>query len=182
MGQEGIIYDKQQYPCRLCHLNNAQLVSRGPNCAKKISPCTITRTPPAGTLNKQDRCMLSYCSHQILTLWYECYSWNRDLSDKAMFFNLLLSSFGKPHFLFLAERSDIRCGLAAAHLLGLKCCAFRDGILYSLVVTSGNLSTVAILNESTHSPLTAHINKAFLTTQLPLDIFSIRTILSGGCV
>lgn len=135
-----MIYDKQQYSCRLCHLNNAQLVSRGPKCAKKISPCTITPTPPAGTLNKQDRCMLSYCSHQILTLWYECYSWNRDLSEKAMFFNLLLSSFGKPHFLFLADRSGTRCGLAAAHLLGLKCCAFRDGILYSLVVTSGHLS------------------------------------------
>ncbi len=61
---------------------------------------------------------------------------------------------------------------AVAHLLqGLKCCAFRDGILHALVVTSGYLSYCClsiISNQSTHTPLTSDINKAFASTQLPL--------------
>ncbi len=61
---------------------------------------------------------------------------------------------------------------AVAHLLqGLTCCAFRDGILYTLVVTSGYLSYYClsiISNQSTHSHLTSDINKACLSTQLPL--------------
>ncbi len=61
---------------------------------------------------------------------------------------------------------------AAAHLLqGSTCCAFRDGILHTLVVTSGYLSYCClsiISNQSAHSPLTSDINKAFSSTQLPL--------------
>ncbi len=48
---------------------------------------------------------------------------------------------------------------AGAHLLqGSKCCAFRDGILHTLVVTSGYLSYCClsiISNQSVHSPLTS---------------------------
>ena len=58
------------------------------------------------------------------------------------------------------------------HLLqGWTCCAFRDGILHTLVVTSGYLSYCClsiISNHSAHSPLTSDINKAFPSTQLPL--------------
>ncbi len=61
---------------------------------------------------------------------------------------------------------------AVAHLLqGSTCCAFRDGILYILVITSGYLSYCylsIISNQSAHSPLTSDINKAFSSTQLPL--------------
>ncbi len=61
---------------------------------------------------------------------------------------------------------------AVAHLLqGSMCCAFRDGILHSLVVTSGYLIYCylsIISNQSAHSPLTSDINKAFLSTQLLL--------------
>ncbi len=60
---------------------------------------------------------------------------------------------------------------AVAHLLqGSVCCAFRDGILYTLVVTSGYLRYCClsiISNQSAHSPLTSDINKAFSSTQLP---------------
>ncbi len=53
-----------------------------------------------------------------------------------------------------------------AHLLqGSTCCVFRDGILHTLVVTSGYLP---FYNLSHHSPLTSDINKAFSSTQLPL--------------
>ncbi len=61
---------------------------------------------------------------------------------------------------------------AGAHLLqGSMCCVFRDGILHTLVVTSGDLSYCClsiISNQSAHSPLTSDINKAFSSTQLPL--------------
>ncbi len=61
---------------------------------------------------------------------------------------------------------------AVAHLLqGLMCCAFRDGILHTLVVTSGYLSYCClsiISKQSAHSPLTSDINKTFPSTQLPL--------------
>ncbi len=66
---------------------------------------------------------------------------------------------------------------AVAHLLqGSTCCAFRDGILHTLVVTSGYLlycCLSVISNQSAHSPL---INKAFSLTLyfLCFEPFSIN--------
>ncbi len=57
---------------------------------------------------------------------------------------------------------------AVANLLqGSMCCVFRDGIMHTLVVTSGYLSYFClsiISNQSAHSPLTSDINKAFSST------------------
>ncbi len=54
---------------------------------------------------------------------------------------------------------------AVAHLLqGSTCCAFRDGILHTLVVTSGYLSYCycsIISNQSAYFPFTSDINKVF---------------------
>jgi len=61
---------------------------------------------------------------------------------------------------------------ALVHLLqGSTRCAFRDGILHTLVVMSDYLSYCClsiISNQSAHSPLTSDINKAFSFTQLQL--------------
>ncbi len=61
---------------------------------------------------------------------------------------------------------------AVAHLLqGSMCCVFRDGILHTLVVTSGYLSYCClsiISNQSAHSPLSSNINKTFSSTEPPL--------------
>ncbi len=61
---------------------------------------------------------------------------------------------------------------AVAHPLQCStCCVFRDGILHTLVVTSGYLSYCClsiISDQSAYSPLTSNINKAFSFTQLPL--------------
>ncbi len=66
----------------------------------------------------------------------------------------------------------MRSSAAVVHLLqGSTCCAFRNGILHILVVTSGYLSYCClsiISNQSVHSPLSSDINKAFSSTQLPL--------------
>ncbi len=66
---------------------------------------------------------------------------------------------------------------AEAHLLqGSTCCGFRDGILHTLVVTSGYFSYCRlsiISNQSVHSPLTSDIKKAFSSTQLPLTGYFI---------
>ncbi len=70
------------------------------------------------------------------------------------------------------ERHQVWSSAAVAHLLqGSTCCAFRDSILHTLVVTSDYLSYCClsiISNQSAHSPLTSDINKALLSTQLPL--------------
>ncbi len=59
---------------------------------------------------------------------------------------------------------------AVVHLLqGSTCCAFRDGIPHTLVVTSGYFSYCCLsIISSAHSPLTSNINKAFSSTRLPL--------------
>ncbi len=66
---------------------------------------------------------------------------------------------------------------AVGHLLqGSTCCGFRDGVLHTLVVTSGYLSNFSlsiISNQSAHSPLTSDINKAFLSTTAAHWIFSL---------
>ncbi len=81
--------------------------------------------------------------------------------------------------LFLADRSDTRCGLL---LLEPICFRVRrvvrsDGILYTLVVTSGYLSYCylsIISNQSVHSPLTSDINEAlFVHTTAARWIFSL---------
>ncbi len=70
------------------------------------------------------------------------------------------------------EQHPVWSSATVAHLLqGSMCCAFRDGILHTLVVTSGYLSYYClsiISNQSAHSPLTSDINKACSSTQLPL--------------
>jgi len=78
------------------------------------------------------------------------------------------------------ERHPVWSSAAVAHLLqGSTYCAFRDGILHTLVVTSGYLSYCClsiISNQSAHSPLTSDINKAHTTAAH--WIFSLfRTIL-----
>ncbi len=70
------------------------------------------------------------------------------------------------------ERHPVWSSAAGAHLLqGSTCCVFRDCILHTLVVTSVYLSFCClsiISNQSAHSHITSDINKAFLSTQLPL--------------
>ncbi len=88
---------------------------------------------------------------------------------------ILVSLCGlQPPFPVLSwqERHPVWSSAAGVHLLqGSTCCAFRDGILHILVVTSGYLSycwLFIISNQSAHYPLTSDINKAFSSTQLPL--------------
>ncbi len=94
---------------------------------------------------------------------------------RQRFSNLLLSNFGEPVRIVASvscswqERHLVWSSAAEAHLLqGSTCCALRDGVLYTLVVSSGYLSYCClsiISNQSAHSPLTSDINKAFSSTQ-----------------
>ncbi len=125
---------------------------------------TITPPPPAWTVQtRQDGSMLSCSLRQILTLPSECRSRNRDSSDQEIFPNLLLSNFGEPvqivasvPVLSWQERYPVWSSAAVVHLLqGLTCCAFRDCILHSLVVTSVYLSYFCLSIISDQSPLTS---------------------------
>ncbi len=146
-------------------------------CQENI-PHTITPPLPAWTVEtKQDGSMLSCSLHQILTLLSECRSRSRDPGNIfPIFYCPILVSLCElyPPYPVLSwqEQHQVWSSAAVAHLLqGSMCCAFRDGILHTLVVTSVYLSYCClsiISNQSAHSPLTSDINKAFSSTQLPL--------------
>ncbi len=161
--------------------------TNGPKVCQENIPHIIT--PPDWTVEtRQDGTMFSCSLRQILTLPAEpyllpCRSRTRDSSDHATFFPIfycpILRSLCElyPPFPVLSwqERHPVWCSAAVAHLLqGSTCCVFRDGILHTLVVTSGYLSYCflsIISNQSAHSPLTSEINKAFSFTQLPCFLF-----------
>ncbi len=112
-------HDQQQYAGRLWCLNKAQLVLRGPKCAKKIFPITPLHHQHQPETLRQGR--MDPCFHvlyaQILTLLSECHRRNRDSSDQATFFQSSIVQFCwacvncSLRFLFLADRSGTRCGL-----------------------------------------------------------------------
>ncbi len=84
---------------------------------------------------------------------------------RQRFSNLLLSNFGEP----------VLISAAVAHLLqGSTCCAFRDVILHTLVVTSGYLSycCLSIISNSL-SILLWHQQGIFIHTTAAHWIFSI---------
>ncbi len=114
----------------------------------------------------------------VIKRW-TCCSRNRDSSDQATFFQSSIVQFWwvcvnciLNAVLIWPERHPVWSSAAGVHLFqGSTCCVFRDGILHTLVVTSGYLSYCClsiISNQSVHSPLTSDINKAFSSTQLPL--------------
>ncbi len=144
--------------------------TKGPKVCQENIPHTITPPPAAWTIEtRQDGSMLSCSLHQILTLPSECCSRNRDSSDQATFFQSSIvqfcwacaNLFGEPPFPVLGwqERHPVWSSAAEAHLLqGSTCRVFRDGILHTLVVTSGYLSYCClsiISNQSAHSPMTS---------------------------
>ncbi len=90
-----------------------------------------------------------------------------------------------PSFPVLSwQERPVWSSAAVAHLLqGSTCCAFRDGILQTLVVTSGYLSYCCLSinsNQSAHSPLTSDLwlqQENFVHTTAAHWIFSLfRTI------
>ncbi len=128
--------------------------------------------------------MLSCSLRQILTLPSECRSRNRDSSDQATFFQSSIIQFWCAcvncilRFLFLDDRNGTGvvfcCCSPSASGFDVMCCVFRDGILHTLVVTSGYLSYCSlsiISNQSAHSPLTStrHLHPHNYRS---LDIFS----------
>ncbi len=150
--------------------------TKGTKLCQKNIPHTITPPPPAWTVEtRQDGSMLSCSLRQILTL--TCRSRNRDSSDQATFFQ---SSIVQFWWAWVNCRHPEWSSAAVAHLLqGSKCCVFRDGILHTLVITSGYLSYCClsiISNQSAHSPLTStrHFHPHNCRS---LDIFSFQTIL-----
>ncbi len=139
--------------------------TKGPKVCQENIPHTIT--PAAWTVETRlDGSMLSCSLCQILTPPSECRSRNRDSSDQAtfpIFYYPILVSLCElyPPFPVLSrqERHPVWSSAAVALLLqGSKCCAFRDSILHTLVITSGYLSYCClsiISNQSAHSPLTS---------------------------
>ncbi len=100
----------------------------------------------------------------MLTLPSKCRSRNRDSSDQATFFQSSIVQFWwacvncSLRFLFLADKSGTRCGLLLLWHICFRVrhvVVFRDGILHTLVVTSGYLSYCCLSSQSAHSALTS---------------------------
>ncbi len=99
-----------------CGLNDAQLVLRGPKCAKKTSPTPLHHHQPEPLRqSRMDPCFHVLSPNSDPTS--ECCSRNLDSSDQATFFQSSIiqfwwacANFGLC-FLFLADRSGTRWGL-----------------------------------------------------------------------
>ncbi len=101
-----------------CGVWRCSISTKGPKVCQENIPHTITPPAAAWTVEtRQDGSMLSCSLHQILTLQSECRSRNRDSSDQATVFQSSIVQFWwasancRLFFLFLADRSGIRCGL-----------------------------------------------------------------------
>ncbi len=124
-----------------CGVNDAQLVLRGPKCAKKTSPTPLHDQHQPEPL-RQGR--IDPCFHVLYAKFWPYYlnvaAEIKTHQTRQRFSNLLLSNF------------------VLRLVSGFMCCVFRDGALHTLVVTSGYLSYCClsiISNQSAHSPLTS---------------------------
>ncbi len=155
--------------------------TKGPNVCQENIPHIFT--PPAAAWTVGTRLYGSMpCSlSQIWPYLSECRSRNRDSSDQATFFQSSIVQLWwacvncSLSFLFLADRSGTRCSLLLLQPICFRVrrdCAFRDGILHTLVIMSGYLSYCClsiISNQATHCPLISDINKGiFSGKKLPL--------------
>ncbi len=177
---------------RLWCLNDAQLVLRGQKCAKKIPPTPLHHHHQPEPL-RQGR--MDPCFHVLYTKFWPYHLNAAEIKTHQI--RQRLTIFYCPILVILCElyppcaaliwqeRHPVWCSAAVAHLLqGSTCCAFRDGFLHILVVTSGYLSYCClsiISNQSAHSPLTSdlwHQQGIFVHTTAAHWIVSLfRTIL-----
>ncbi len=152
-------------------------------CAKKISPTPLHHHQQPEPL-RQGR--IDQCFHVLYTK-FGPYHLNvaaeiETHQTRQRFSNLLFSNFGESVWIVASvsvldwqERHRVCSFAAVVHLLqGSTCCAFRDDILHTLVVTSGYLSYCCfsiISNQSAHSALTS--TRRFCPHNChSLDIFS----------
>ncbi len=152
-------------------------------CAKKISPTPLHHHQQLEPLRqgRMDPCFhVLYAKFWLYHLNVAAEIKTHQTGNVFPIFNCpILSSLCELYppcpVLSWHERHPVWSSAAGAHLFqGSTCCVFRDGILQTLVVTSGYLSYCClsiISNQSVHSPLTSDINKAFLNC-CSLHIFS----------
>ncbi len=170
----------QQYSGRMWRLNNEKLVISVPR-KYPLHHYSISIHPEPLSQGRMGPCFhVLYAKfwpyHPNVAAEIETHQ------TRQRFSNLLLSNFGEPVWILASvscsrwqERHPVWSSAAVAHLLqGSMCCAFRDGILHTLVVTSGYLSycCLSIISNLWHQ------QGIFVHTTAAHWIFSLfRTIL-----
>ncbi len=151
--------------------------TKGPKVCQEISPTPLLHHHHQPEPLRQGR--MDPCFH---VLYAKFWSYHLNVAAEikthqtrqrfSIFYCPILVSLCELYFPVLSwqERHPVWSSAAVAHLLqGSTCCAFRDGSLHTLVVTSGYFSNCClsiISNQSAYSPLTS--SKPFPSTQLPL--------------
>ncbi len=162
-------------------------IGKGSKVCQKIS---LTPLYHHHQLEPLRRGRMDPCFHVLYAKFWPCHlnvaAEIETLQTRQHFSNLLLSNLGEPVWIVASvsccwqERHPVWSSAAVAHLLqGSTCCAFRDGILHTLVVTSVIWVTVVLSIISNQYillwPLTS---RHFVHTTATHQIFSLfRTIL-----
>ncbi len=127
-------HGQQQYSGRLWHLNNAQLVLRGPKCAKKISPTPLHhhQQPEPLRQGRMDPCFLVLYAkfwpyHLNVAAEIETHQTRQRCS------NLLLFNLGEPVWIVSSVSCSYLTGAAPSVVF---CCCSPSAHLVRRVVRS----------------------------------------------
>ncbi len=151
--------------------------TKEPKVCQEDIPHTITPPPPAWTVETRQDGSCFNVLHTKFWLYHLNVAAEIETHQTGNVFPIfycpilvsLCELYPPCPVLIWQERHPVWFSAAVAHLLqGSTCCAFRDGILHTLVGYLIYCCLSIISNQSAHFPLTSDTNKAFSSTQLQL--------------
>lgn len=141
----------------------------GPKVCHKNIPHTIAPPPPVWNI---DTSRLNRCFHVVYTNTPTIRMVGTKIHQTNSHLPILVSpcEIAALFHVLIWQQWHLVCSFpAVAHLhQGYMCCAFRDTLLHTLVVTSGYLSCCCLFKLQAVGPFSSGINKAFSPRELTL--------------